>query len=174
MRSADEESYCEFVGSRRRKLLRTAFLFTGEWHQAEDLVQIALAKLYLAWPKVQRRGEVDAYARRTLLNAYLDERRRPWRREQSTDPVPDAVDANSSSDGHDPYLRQQLLAALAETPPRQRATLVLRFWEDLSVDQVADILNCSTGNVKSQTARGLERLRDVLGTEALTAMKELS
>lgn len=171
MRATDESSYRDFVVARRRALLRTAFLLTGDWHLAEDLVQITLAKLYVAWPRVCRREDVDAYARKTLLNAYLDERRRPWRREDAVDVVPDRADI--ATDQSDPTTRQRLVAALAQLPPRQRATLILRFWDDLSVDNVADLLNCSAGTVKSQTARGLERLRDALGPALLDQLKEL-
>lgn len=93
MREADESAYCDFVAARRRSLLQTAFLLTGDWHQAEDLVQITLAKLYVTWTRIRRRDDVDAYARRTLLNAYLDERRRPWRREHAVETVPDRAGA---------------------------------------------------------------------------------
>nr|WP_246221096.1 SigE family RNA polymerase sigma factor [Phytoactinopolyspora mesophila] len=177
----DEASYREFVVARRRSLLRTAYLLCGEWHLAEDLVQDTLAKLYVAWRRVQRRDEVDAYARKALLNTYIDSRRRPWRREHTTDTTRhDASTAalNGSggsgdpADQGDPGMRRQLLDALADVPPRQRAVLVLRFWEDLSVEQVADLLNCRTGTVKSQTARGLDRLRDLLGATTLAEMKE--
>lgn len=172
MLSADEASYCEFVSARRRALLRTAFLLTGDWHSAEDLVQITLVKLYLAWARIYRRGDVDGYVRKTLVNAYLDERRRPWRRERATDAVPDRPSTTAAIDAADPTTRQQLIHALRAIPQRQRAALVLRFWEDLSVEQVAELLNCGTGTVKSQTARGLDRLRDVLSPQTLAAMKE--
>jgi RNA polymerase sigma factor (sigma-70 family) len=113
---------------------------------------------------------MDAYIRRTLLNAYLDERRRPWRREQAVAAVPDQP--TTAAELPDPGTRQRILAALAAIPPRQRAALVLRFWADMSVEQVADLLHCSAGTVKSQTARGLERLREVLGHDLLAELKE--
>jgi RNA polymerase sigma-70 factor (sigma-E family) len=172
VRQADEASFCDYVGDRRQSLLRTAFLYTGDWHLAEDIVQTTLAKLYVAWPKVSRKDEVDAYVRRALLNGYLDERRRPWRREHAADAIPEPVSTVAPTDSRDPRTRDGLLVALAALPPRQRATLVLRFWEDRSVEQVAELMRCSNGNVKSQTARGLERLRDILGAESLAAMKE--
>jgi RNA polymerase sigma-70 factor (sigma-E family) len=167
----DEASYREFVVARRRALLRTAFLLSGDWHLAEDLVQETLAKLYVVWRRVKRRDEVDAYARKALLHAYIDNQRRPWRREQLAD---GSVTKRSEADEHgarpggtagdpaqmgDPGVRQRLLDVLAEVPPRQRAALVLRFWEDLSVEQVASLLNCSTGTVKSQTSKALAKLR---------------
>lgn len=185
MPKIDEASYREFAVARRRALLRTAFLLTGDWHLAEDLVQDTMAKLYVAWRRVQRRDEVDAYARKVLLNAYIDNKRRPWRRERVmavTDPgvvtppgEPSAVLSGRSDDPAergDPSVRQRLLRVLAALPPRQRAVLVLRFWEDLSVEQVADLMSCSAGTVKSQTARGLDHLRDLIGTAALAEMKE--
>lgn len=184
----DEASYREFVAARRRPLLRTAFLLCGDWHLAEDLVQDALAKLYVAWRRIHRRGEIEAYARKTLLNAYIDSRRRPWRREHPSDASdgdgqfgrPSATPPGHATvpgdgdpaEGSDPWLRDHLLSVLAQVPPRQRAVLVLRFWEDLSVDQVADLLSCSTGTVKSQTARGLDRLRSELGATVMEEMKE--
>jgi RNA polymerase sigma-70 factor (sigma-E family) len=170
MRSADEASYCEFVAARRRSLLQTAFLLAGDWHLAEDLVQTTLAKLYVAWARIQRPDDVDAYARRTLVNAFIDERRRPWRREQAVDDVPDRVAVPSNPS--DPAMRGRILAALAQVPKKQRAALVLRYWEDLSVEHAADVLNCSTGTIKSQTARGLERLRDALGPALLEQLQE--
>ncbi|AYY15333.1 SigE family RNA polymerase sigma factor [Actinobacteria bacterium YIM 96077] len=183
MLTIDEASYREFVVARRRGLLRTAFLLSGDWHLAEDLVQETLAKLYLAWRRVKRRDEADGYARKTLLNVYIDSRRRPWRREHATDlSLHDGSTEHSSTirergsgdpaELTDPGLRRCLMNALAELPPRQRAALVLRFWEDLSVEQVADLLNCSAGTVKSQTARGLERLRTLLGDTARAEMEE--
>ncbi|MBB5791387.1 SigE family RNA polymerase sigma factor [Jiangella mangrovi] len=172
MLGIDEASYGEFVRARRRSLLRTAFLLTGDWHAAEDLVQETLTKLYLHWRRVRRREDTDAYVRRILLNAYIDSTRRPWRREHAVGVVPEDAVGGQSPDLGDPGTRGQLLTALAEVPPRQRAVLVLRFWEDLSVDQVAALLDCSPGTVKSQTARGLDRLREVLGSETLAAIKE--
>ncbi|WP_129668826.1 SigE family RNA polymerase sigma factor [Phytoactinopolyspora endophytica] len=192
MLKVDEASYREFVVARRRALLRTAFLLCGDWHLAEDLVQETLAKLYVAWRRVKRRDDVDAYARKTLVNAYIDHSRRPWRREQAAEvsrnhegagaavnsyagpsrATPERHTSGDPAELGDPTLRRRLLDVLVEVPQRQRAVLVLRFWEDLSVEQVADLLSCSAGTVKSQTSRGLVRLRDLLGTTSLAEMKE--
>ncbi|WP_026877038.1 SigE family RNA polymerase sigma factor [Jiangella gansuensis] len=172
MAGVDEASYREFVGARRRTLLRTAFLLTGDWHAAEDVVQETLAKVYVSWRKVRRREDAVGYARRTLLNAYIDSTRRPWRREHAVDTVPDRVGHGDPADLGAPDTRDRLMAALARVPARQRAVLVLRFWEDLSVEQVAELLDCSSGNVKSQTARGLERLRELLGADELVALRD--
>ena len=172
MQATDEASYKDFVTARRRALLRTAFLMTGDWYAAEDLVQEALTKLYVSWRRVHRDDDMMAYARRVLVNAHIDGTRRPWRREHVVDAVPELPGPGDPAESGDLYTRERLLAALAAVPPRQRATLVLRFWEDLAVEQVADLMNCSSGNVKSQTARGLDRLRAVLGSEAFVETKE--
>ncbi|MFJ9785163.1 SigE family RNA polymerase sigma factor [Amycolatopsis sp. NPDC101161] len=156
MRAGDEAGFREFARERALPLRRTAFLLCGDWHLAEDLVQVALIKLHRVWPKVARTGPVDNYARQVLLRCWLDERRRPWRRNERRDgvvpeePQPDAADAGISGD---------LLRALAGVPPKQRAAVVLRYCADLPVAEVAKALRCSEGTVRSQTARGLEALR---------------
>ena len=172
MLAIDEASFREFVDARSRRLVRTAFLLTGDWYLAEDLVQETLAKLYIRWRRVTRRDDVDAYARKALVNTFIDTTRRPWRREQAVAAVPERPDGGDPADGSDPATRSQLLVALAQVPARQRAVLVLRFWEDLSVDQVAELLGCSSGNVKSQTSRGLDHLRRVLGPQTLAILEE--
>ncbi len=159
MDQRDEQEFAEYFTARREAVRRTAFLLCGDWHRADDLAQTAFAKLYVAWPRLRDVGAVDAFLRRTLLNAYLDETRRAWRREHPTEVLPEreAADGPSMDD------RLVLLAALAAVPPRQRACLVLRFFEDCSVEQTAVLLRCSAGTVKSSTARGLDTLRQVLG-----------
>jgi RNA polymerase sigma-70 factor (sigma-E family) len=154
----DFESY---VAARRVHLRRTAYLLCGDWDRAEDIVQDALTRLYVHWRRASRADSVDAYVRRTLVNAFLTERRRPWRRERATDRVPETAYADSATAGGE---RDRLRRALAELGASQRAVVVLRYWDDLSVEQTAAALGCSTGNVKSQSARGLARLREVLGT----------
>ncbi|WP_026877040.1 SigE family RNA polymerase sigma factor [Jiangella gansuensis] len=172
MLAIDEASFRAFVDARSRPLLRTAFLLTGDWQLAEDLVQETLTKIYVVWRRVTRRDELDAYARKVLVNTYIDTTRRPWRREHVVEVVPDRIGTGDPGDSADPTTRDRLLTALAAVPARQRAVLILRFWEDLSVDQVAELLACSSGNVKSQTSRGLERLRQVLGPQMLATMEE--
>lgn len=149
----------QYVAVRRTSLRRTAYLLCGDWDRAEDVVQDALARLYVHWRRASRAGSVDAYARRTVVNAFLAEGRRPWRRERSTDAVPDTAyaDPTTAADSRDVLLR-----ALAQLGPSQRAIVVLRYWEDLSVEETASVLGTSTGNVKSQAARGLAHLRQVL------------
>jgi RNA polymerase sigma-70 factor (sigma-E family) len=134
----------------------------GDWHRADDLVQITLTKLYVSWGKIDGRGP-DAYARRVLANAAIDERRRPWRREVSVDSVPDYGHEAVSSATSD--TRTDLIRALGTLPARQRVTLVLRFWVDISVSETAEILDCSAGTVKSQTSRALKALREIVDAE---------
>ena len=151
--------FASYVAARRTSLRRTAYLLTGDWDRAEDVVQDALTRLYVHWRRAQRSGSIDAYCRRTVVNAFLAEGRRPWRRERSTDAVPETsyADPSGGSDSRD-----QLRRALASLGPSQRAVVVLRYWDDLSVEETASILGTSAGNVKSQAARGLARLREVL------------
>jgi RNA polymerase sigma-70 factor (sigma-E family) len=152
--SADEAAYREYVSHRIDGLRRTAFLLCGDWHTADDLVSGALVKLLRHWRRVSTMESPDAYVRRMLLRGWLDERRRPWRRERATAAPPD-VEARSV----DPIDRMHVLALLAELPPRRRAVLVLRYFCDLSVADTAEALGCTEGTVKSQTARALESLR---------------
>lgn len=132
----------------------------GDWHNADDLVQTTLTKLYLAWPRIRKDRGPDAYAHRILANVAIDESRRPWRREVSTDDIGDRVDAATTTSGSDSRL--DLAGALAALPKAQRITVVLRFWVDASVAETADTMGCSPGTVKSQTARALIRLRELL------------
>jgi RNA polymerase sigma-70 factor (sigma-E family) len=155
-----DQDYVEFVEAVSGSLRRTAYLVCGDWHRADDVVQDAFYKLYLSWAKVDRSGNPLAYARRVVVNAALDSGRRPWRREVPTDQPPDH--ASYSDAARDHADRDELQVALAQLGPRQRACVVLRFYEDLSIEQTAEILDCSPGTVKSQTARGLESLRHAM------------
>jgi RNA polymerase sigma-70 factor (sigma-E family) len=152
----DFESY---VAARRVYLRRTAYLLCGDWDRAEDVVQEALTRLYVHWRRASRADDVDAYVRRSLVNAFLAEGRRPWRRERASDRLPEAAYADPT-DGVG--TRDRLGRALASLGASQRAVVVLRYWDDLSVEQTADTLGLSTGTVKSQAARGLARLRESL------------
>jgi RNA polymerase sigma-70 factor (sigma-E family) len=168
MTVAHEDAFRAFAVTRRPALRRTAFLLCGDWHQADDLVQTALVKLYVAWPRVRSDGPPDGYAQRILVRCFLDERRRPWRRES---PVETLHEAGLVTRPEDDLM--DLRAALARLPKRQRATLLVRFWLDMSVAQAADALGCSEGTVKSQTARALTSLRELL-TDPVLATEELS
>ncbi|HEX2144993.1 MAG TPA: SigE family RNA polymerase sigma factor [Glycomyces sp.] len=159
MTPESEREFREYVEASRATLLRMAFLTCGDWHHAEDAVQNSLVKLFGAWNRT-RRETVDAYTRRILANVLVDQTRRGWfRRERSYADLPDRPGETSRGDD-----RAEAAAVLARLPLRQRATLVLRFWEDQSVEETARILRCSTGTVKSNTARGLKKLREHYAT----------
>lgn len=154
-RDADFEAY---VSASQTRHLRTAFLLTGDQHLAEDLLQTALAKLYLAWHRVASRESLDAYVRRIMVNENTSWHRRAWkRRETVVDVVPE------HSNPADPYRmfdqRDRLWPLVQRLPARQRAAVVLRYYEDLSERDTAAILNCSVGTVKSQTSRAIATLR---------------
>jgi RNA polymerase sigma-70 factor (sigma-E family) len=157
-RTLTDEEFSEFVHGVWPKLYRTAYLMLGDHQLAEDLVQAALAKTYASWRKVKDPAAAPAYARVVLANTAASWfRRRSWRNEQPTEPLPD------SGHEHDPSDRPTLAAALGVLPPRQRAVIVLRYYEDLSVREVALALGISEGTVKSQTSDALGRLREQLG-----------
>lgn len=159
MRRADREAaYVEFATARRDQLRRIAYGMCGDWHRADDLVQTALVRLYVAWPRVARHGTEDAYVRRILMNAAIDESRRAVRREVPTDLLPEVA----APTGLGVEERDSLLTALQRLPTQQRATVLLRHWLGLSVAEVAAELGISEGTVKSHTSRGLEALRDRL------------
>jgi RNA polymerase sigma-70 factor (sigma-E family) len=155
--SADEAGYREYVTHRMDGLRRTAYLLCGDWHTADDLVSAALVKLLRHWRRVSSMDAPDAYVRRMLMRAWLDERRRPWRRERTAERIPDRPVV-----ADDPTQRMYVLALLAELPARRRAVLVLRYFCDLSVAETAEALGCSEGTVKSQAARALDSLRSRL------------
>jgi RNA polymerase sigma-70 factor (sigma-E family) len=159
-RSKDDRKDAEFaayMSARQPSLLRTAYLLTGDVHTAEDLVQTALAKLYLSWDKVQRRELVDGYVRRILVNEHNSLWRRSWkRREVSSEFVPEvAAPPHEADDGESRALWQ-----FVQTLPRkQRAAIVLRYYEELSEAETAAVLGVSVGTVKSQTSRALATMR---------------
>jgi RNA polymerase sigma-70 factor (sigma-E family) len=163
----DTDSFREFVRVRFEPLRALAYVTCGDWQAAEDAVADSLARLYLRWNKVT---SPDAYARTMVVRAAVGEKRRPWRRERSAgDALPDVPGADSSGDVDE---RLRLRAALGQVPPRQRAVLVLRFLEGLSVEETAEILGCRPGTVKSQSARGLDTLRTVLAAEDIALREE--
>ncbi|TDD58589.1 SigE family RNA polymerase sigma factor [Kribbella antibiotica] len=157
-----DEAFQAYFAARSDAMRGTAYLLCGDWHRAEDLVQQTFTKIYLAWRRIQRHEVMDSYTRQTLIRTFLSERRRGWFRNESVGaPVTERA-APSVGLADD---RLVLLEALAKVPPRQRAVLVLRYWEDQSVEQTAELLDCSAGNVKSQAARGLTTLRGLLEEE---------
>jgi RNA polymerase sigma-70 factor (sigma-E family) len=151
----DVAGYRDYVAGRMDQLRRTAYLLCGNWHTADDLTSTALVKLLRHWRRVSAMENIDGYLRRTLLRAWLDERRRPWHREHSRAAVPDLA----ARPAYDVADRMAVLDLLNDLPPRRRAVLVLRYFCDLSVEETAETLGCSTGTVKSQTARALDTLR---------------
>jgi RNA polymerase sigma-70 factor (sigma-E family) len=157
--SRDDE-YAEYLRGHYGRMLRTARLLTsGDVHWAEDLVQTACTKLYVHWGKVRQGDGAASYADRILINVFIDERRRFWRRrETSTAELLDAVTATGPDDAD----RLTVLDALTRLPRRQRAVVVLRYFRDLDVATVAVLMDCSEGTVKSQTARALGKLRDLI------------
>jgi RNA polymerase sigma-70 factor (sigma-E family) len=157
-----DEEFADFAQTASPQLRRTAFLLCGNWHTAEDLVQTTLAKVFVSWRRIRRRDAVRAYAARTLVNTYLADKRSKRSSEFITDRLPERPVEPPA-----PETRMVVLGVLATLPPRARAVVVLRYWEDLSVDQVAAVLGCSPGNVKSLSAGALGKLRAALD-EALT------
>lgn len=163
-----DEAFRDYVAARAEALRFTAYLLCGDWHEAEDIAQTALIKLYIAWNRIDHTGSLDSYVRRIVARTFLNERRRPWRkRERLMDEPPETVDTAPAG----PEQRMLIWAALSKVPKRQRAALVLRYWEDLSLDETAEALGCSVGNVKSQCARGLRTLRDLLAAQGVIDAK---
>jgi RNA polymerase sigma-70 factor (sigma-E family) len=153
VKAYEEAAFRQYVEARMERLRRTAFLYCRDWHTADDLVSTALVKLYEHWHRAQRADNLDAYVHGILAHVWLDEKRRPWRRERVLSEIPDQVQPGPMPS------EAGVFALLAELPPRRRACVVLRFYCDLSVEQTAEILGISPGTVKSQTARALEALR---------------
>ncbi len=149
-----QEQFAAFVAGRGPALQRTAYLLTGDWALAEDLLQTALAKSYLAWGRI-RHEDPEGYVRKVLANTHASWWRRKWRGEAATEVLPEsAYDGQAGVDE-----RLALAVALRGLPPRQRAVIVLRFYEDLTEAATAAVLDCSVGTVKSQTSKALAKLR---------------
>ncbi len=159
-REQRDAEFAAFVDARQRHYRRLAYAICGDWTQAEDLLQIALMKLYVAWPRVRRDGREDAYVRQILVRANIDEHRRPWRREFAVDQLPESGDG-----GFDVSERGSLIQALQELPLMQRKTVILRHWLNLTVEETAAELGISTGTVKSHSSRAIERLQHLLTRE---------
>jgi RNA polymerase sigma-70 factor (sigma-E family) len=150
-----ERDFVEYVEARQQALVRFAFLLTSDHHTAEDLVQTALAKTFLTWDRLRDRGAVDSYVRRIIVNENTSMWRRAWkRRERTSEILPDRGTVDP-----DVETRDAMWKVVQSLPPRQRATVVLRYYEDLSEADTAAVLGCSVGNVKSQTSRGLAAMR---------------
>lgn len=164
-----DEEFREFVAARSAALLRTAYLLTGDWATAEDLLQTTLTKTYLAARRLGGIAAVEAYTRRVLVNTATSWWRRRWRGEHPTEVLPEQAGPDAFEHQVE---RDRLWRQLQMLPARQRAVLVLRYYEDLSEAQTAALLNISTGTVKSQTARALATLRRRLGAEAESMLSD--
>jgi RNA polymerase sigma-70 factor (sigma-E family) len=162
-----DAAFTAYYEARAAAVRKTAYMLCGDWHLAEDLTQIAFAKLYQVWDRLERHETLERYVRQVLLRSFLDNRRKPWRREYATTPDSPILDS-VVHDRHSTDERHLLLRALAVVPPRRRAVLVLRYWEDLPVDQVAELLGCSAGTVRSQASRGLDDLRAALAAQGVS------
>lgn len=159
-----EREFRDFVAARSTALLRTAYLLSGDWGAAEDLLQVSLTKTYLAWRRIERIEAVEPYARKVLVNTATSWWRRRWHGERPTEELPE----RAVSDGLDAHVeRDALWAHVKELPARQRAVLVLRFYEDLSEVDTAALLGVSVGTVKSQCSRALAALRRRLGEQGI-------
>lgn len=158
-----DTAFAAYVAERRPQLYRAAYFLCGDADRAEDVLQTALAKLYVAWHRASRADNVDAYVRRALVNAHIDEGQRAWRRREQ--PIEDVAPFAGTTD--DPHVEQddELFAALRALPPGQRRVVVLRHYWELSVQETAAELGISTGTVKSQTSAALASLRTILTTE---------
>ncbi|HTJ32491.1 MAG TPA: SigE family RNA polymerase sigma factor [Dactylosporangium sp.] len=159
-----EEDFREFVALRSKALLRTAYLLAGDWATAEDLLQIALTKTFLAWKRLGHIEAVEPYARRVLVNTSTSWWRRRWHGERPTEVLPETAAADQLEESLE---RDAMWRHVRALPNRQRAVLVLRYYEDQSEAETARLLGVSVGTVKSQTSRALATLRDKLSAEGV-------
>lgn len=166
MRDGSEKEYIEYVTARIPALRRLALLLAGDEHRADDLVQQTITNLFLKWRRASAAEHLDAYVRTMLVRTFVDERRRAWARVRlfRHPPEPPPLETGGFEE------RQVVRAALAQLPRRQQAVLVLRFFYDLPVDEVATTLGCTAGTVKSHTSRGLATLRRLLGEPEFATM----
>ena len=167
MRADEEQAFREFVTSQMPQLRKLAYMTCGDWHTAEDAVADVLVKLYPRWRKLER---PDLYAKTMVYRAAIDETRRPWRRERAAgDAMPDVPQRDPASTSDE---RLRLRDALRAMPPRQRAAVFLRHYLGLSLEETAGVLDCNVGTAKSQTSRGLAKLRELLAAERINLTGE--
>jgi RNA polymerase sigma-70 factor (sigma-E family) len=160
-----DEGFESFAAARSGPLFRTAWLLTGDWQLAEDLVQETLARVYLSWRRVARMDNPAAYARRVLVNAHTSYRRVRRNSEQPTADLAVRGAPNGARPADDPDVRLTLLDGLGRLDRTDRSVLVLRYWEDLDVNATADLLGMSAANVRTRSVRALARLRAALGAD---------
>ena len=166
--AAEEREYTEYVTARLPALRRLAYVLSGDVHRADDLVQQTITTLFVRWPKIRTVAHLDRYVRSMLVNSFIDERRLAWARVRLFREPPE----RAAPVDHGIEERSVLRSALAKVPRRQQAVLVLRFLYDLPVTEVAEMLGCSEGTVKSQTSHGLNALRKLLGDRRLAALAQ--
>lgn len=150
------EEFSAFVAARQRALVRTAYLLTGDLHEAEDLVQAALVRTYRAWNRIRDRDGVERYVRRVMVNQHRSWWRRAWRRREF---ITERVPERTGTPDRDLAERDAVWETVCTLPPRQRAAVVLKFYEDLSPDEIAHALDCTSATVRSQLSRALATLR---------------
>ncbi|GAA2122450.1 MULTISPECIES: SigE family RNA polymerase sigma factor [Glycomyces] len=161
-----EAEFRSFAIAQRDSLRRYAYLLCGDWFEADDIVQKALTKMFAAWRRIEP-GGASAYVRKIVTNVYISHRRLAWVRRERTSPELPVQEIDRPQEAVD--VRMELEAALNLLPARQRATLVLRYWEQLSVEETATAMSCSTGTVKSQSAKGLRKLKELLNDSRVLA-----
>jgi len=161
-RAARDEEFTAFVAAATPRLRRTAYLMCRDWHLAQDLTQLTLAKMYASWGRIWRTANLEAYSRRVLMNAVFDQRKRRSGSEVVLADLPDRPGRPVAATAE---LHVTLLRALATLPVQDQAIVVLRHWEDHSVDTVAEILGVSASVVKTRSMRALARLRELLGAD---------
>lgn len=165
-RAARDEEFTAFVAASAPRLRRIAYLMCRDWHLAQDLTQITLAKMYASWGRIRRSTNLQAYSRRVLMNAVFDQKKR---RSDSEIVLAELPEPPEHLPGSTTDLHVTLMRALATLPVRDQAIVVLRHWEDQSVETVAGILGVSASVVKMQNARALSRLRALLGEDFIRA-----
>ena len=161
-----DEDFAAFARERQQQLYRTAYLLCGNRDRAQDVVQSTLVALLKSWHRARDADNPDAYARTALIRVFLSERRK-LRREAEIEALAYDRASTEQPPSHDKStdLRLTILQALRQLPPKPRAMVILRYWEDLTIEQTATALGCSEGNVKSQCSRSLEKLRTLLGEQ---------
>jgi RNA polymerase sigma-70 factor (sigma-E family) len=171
VRADDEQEYVDYVTSALPSLRRLAHLLCRDSHRAEDVVQTAITRLYVHWHRAKAAENLDAYVRTMVVRSFLNEQRLGWARVRLVGSPQDTPNLTPTP-APDIETKAVVHTALSRVAPRQRAVLVLRFLYDLPVAEVARVLGCSEGNVSSQTAQGLKRLRKLLGEQAVAVLGE--
>ena len=166
---ADISAFSELVAKRSPALLRTAYLVVGDHQLAQDLLQEALVKAYVAWPRLRDVTRAEAYVRRTMVTTAISWRRRRSFQERPVEVVPETGDADQTEALAS---RDDVWAQVCGLPPRQRAVLVLRYYEDLSYADVAEVMGCSVGTVASQVSEALGKLRQRVGPESAALLPD--